>query len=199
MSTPIDFWFSIGSTYTYLTVMRLAEVEREAGVAFDWRPYSVRAIMRELGNSPAAWKPVKLAYMWRDIERRAGVHGLPVRVPAPYPLQNFDLANRVATLGREEGWCADYVRATYRRWFQAGDEAGSEPNLSASLAEIGQDPARAIAAAEGDAVGRAYEAATEEARGLDVFGSPSFVTGGELFWGDDRLDDAVAWHRRQAG
>ena len=194
-STPIDFWFSIGSLYTYLSVMRIDRVEEAADVAFRWRPFSVRAIMIEMDNIPAR-KPLKLAYMWRDLERRA--HGYLCDFPKrpPYPLQNFDLANRVAVLGAAEGWCPDYVRASYARWFGLGEEAGSEPNLSASLKEIGQDPARVLALAQSDEIGRAYEAATAEARALGIFGAPTFVTRGEIFWGDDRLDDAVRWHAK---
>jgi 2-hydroxychromene-2-carboxylate isomerase len=141
----IDFWFSIGSTYTYLSVMRLAEVEQTSGIAFRWQPFSVRQIMIEMDNIPFRTKPVKAAYMWRDIKRRAEMHGLPARVPAPYPLAQWDVANRVAVLGAAEGWIADYARATYRRWFQDGLEPGSEPNLSDSLHEIGQDPSRVTA------------------------------------------------------
>ena len=93
-----------------------------------------------------------------------------------------------------EGWCPDYVRASYRRWFVEGKEVGAEPNLSESLNEIGQDPDRVIVAANAETVGRAYDENTTEARRLNIFGSPSFVVGGEVFWGDDRLDDAIAWH-----
>lgn len=195
MSRPIQFWFSIGSTYTYLTVARLPPVEAETGLSFDWRPFSVRAIMVEQNNIPFRDKPIKAAYMWRDIERRAGKYNLPVKVPAPYPLKEFDLANRVAVLGAREGWCATYVQAAYRRWFVEGLEAGSEPNLSQSIREAGQNPDRVIAQANSEAIGAAYEAATNEARALNIFGAPSFVVGGEIFWGDDRLDDAIAWHR----
>jgi 2-hydroxychromene-2-carboxylate isomerase len=191
----IDFWLSVGSTYTYLSVMRLREVEDRTGIGFNWRPFNVRAIMLEQNNRPFVGKPVKTAYMWRDIERRAVRYGLPVRVPAPYPLQEFERANRIAIVGEQEGWCADYARATYRRWFQDGLEAGIEPNLSESLREIGQDPTRVIARAESDEIAAALQKATEEAKSLGVFGSPSFVVGRELFWGDDRLDDAIAWYR----
>ena len=76
-----------------------------------------------------------------------------------------------------------------------GKEAGAEPNLSESLRVIGQDPDRVIGAAKDDLVGRALEANTEEAKELNIFGAPTFVTRGELFWGDDRLEDAIAWHR----
>jgi 2-hydroxychromene-2-carboxylate isomerase len=194
-AATIDFWFSIGSTYSYLSAMRLAGVESREGVAFVWRPFSVRAIMREMDNIPFATKPVKLAYMWRDLGRRAALYGLRPKLPAPYPLQDFDLANQVAILGAAEGWCADYVRTAYRLWFEQGEPAGSEPNLSDSLSEIGLEPGRVIERARDEATEAAYRAATDEARRLGIFGSPTFVVDRELFWGDDRLDDAIAWRR----
>lgn len=195
MPDSIDFWFSTGSTYTYLTVSRLEKVAAATGVRFNWRPFSVRAIMREQNNTPFATKPVKMGYMWRDIERRAGMYGLEAKVPAPYPLKEFDLANRLALLGLEEGWGKPYIVASYRRWFVDGQEPAMEPNLSASLGEVGQDPARVVPLAQSERIGQIYTAATDEARRLGLFGSPTFAVGGELFWGDDRLDDALAWLR----
>jgi 2-hydroxychromene-2-carboxylate isomerase len=191
----IDFWVSIGSTYSYLSVMRLHAVASESGVAFRWRPFSVRAIMIEQKNIPFMGKPVKLAYMWRDIERRARARGLEPRLPAPYPLQELDLANRVAIVGESEGWCADYIRAAYRHWFHLGHEPGSEPGLSDALREIGQSPDRVVEAAKSEEIGERYQAATEEAKSVGVFGSPTFVVDGEVFWGDDRVDDAIRWGR----
>ena len=192
---PIDFYFSIGSMYTFLTVMRIDRVEDMTGVRVVWRPFSVRAIMIEMDNRPAS-KPRKLEYMWRDLHRRAGMYGFAFEGEAPYPLREFDLANRVAIVGAQEGWCADYVRATYRRWFVDKQECGMEPNLSESLQEIGEDPARVIALARSEAVAREYDAATEQARKLGIFGAPSFAVRGEVFWGDDRLEDAVTWQQR---
>ncbi|MHA3978930.1 DsbA family protein [Halovulum sp. GXIMD14794] len=189
----IDFWYSIGSTYSYLTVMRLPEVATSTGLTFRWRPFNVRHVMVEQNNIPFKDKPVKAAYMWRDIERRAARYGLEPSLPAPYPLPGLVLANRVAILGAKEGWVEDYTRATYRRWFEEGDAAGQEPNLSASLAEIGQDPARVLSLAESEQIAQALVAETEMAMHLGVFGSPSFVVDGEVFWGDDRLEDAIFW------
>lgn len=189
----IDFWFSIGSTYSYLTVMRVGDAAAARGVDVRWRPFNVRDIMVEQNNRPFVGKPEKTAYMWRDIERRAAMYGLPISVPAPYPLDELELANRVAVLGEAEGWCADYTRATYRRWFQQGQPAGSSPNLEDSLREIGQDADAVVARARGEDAGAALRAATEEALALGVFGSPTFSVDGELFWGDDRLDDALTW------
>ena len=100
----IDFWFSIGSTYSYLTVVRLSEVENTSGVKFRWRPFNVRHVMIEQNNIPFKDKPVKTAYMWRDIERCAERYRLSPKLPAPYPLPGLVLANLVATVASEEGW-----------------------------------------------------------------------------------------------
>ncbi|SFC91933.1 2-hydroxychromene-2-carboxylate isomerase [Tropicimonas isoalkanivorans] len=192
----IDFWYSIGSTYSYLTVMRLAQMADSSGVAFRWRPFNVRHVMLAQNNVPFKDKPIKSAYMWRDIERRAQKYGLSPRLPAPYPLADLPLANQVALLGSEEGWVEAYTRATYRRWFEEGLLAGEEPNLSASLSEIGLPAERIIDTAKSPRIVEALSAATEEAMALGIFGAPSFVVGGEVFWGDDRLEDAVAWAKR---
>ncbi|MEQ9448935.1 MAG: 2-hydroxychromene-2-carboxylate isomerase, partial [Rhodospirillaceae bacterium] len=192
----IDFWFSIGSTYTYLTVMRMKEIERKEGVTFTWRPFSVRALMLEMNNRPFIGKPVKAQYMWRDIERRAARYGIPVKVPAPYPLEHFDLVNRIAVLAARDGWCEDYVRTSYVYWFQKGIPAGEGENLKAALEHAGQPVERILERADSKEIEDAYHAATAEARELGIFGSPSFIAGGkELFWGDDRLEDAIAWQR----
>lgn len=191
----IDFWYSIGSTYSYLTVMRLPGVAKASGLKFRWRPFNVRHVMVAQNNIPFKDKPEKTAYMWRDIARRAARHGFAPLIPAPYPLPGLVLANQVAILGTEEGWGETYTRSTYRRWFDAGQPAGEEPNVSTSLAEIGQDPQRVIDAAQSDRIAAALASATQEAMALGVFGSPSFVVDGELFWGDDRLEDALGWAR----
>ncbi len=192
---PIDFWFSIGSTYTYLSVMRLPGVARRTGQRFVWRPFDVRRIMVAQNNIPFRDKPVKAAYMWRDIARRAAARGLAPALPAPYPLEHLTFANQVALLGMREGWGEAYVTETYRRWFEAGEPAGAEPNLSASLRAIGEEPDGIRAAATEPAIAEALIAETDRARDLGVFGAPSFVVGAEVFWGDDRLEDALDWAR----
>ncbi len=193
----IEFWFSIGSTYTYLSVSRLKEVERKFEVSFSWQPFSVRKIMLEMDNVPfPPTKQAKVEYMWRDIQRRARSYGFEARVPAPYPLKEFDLANRIAVFGMQEGWCSNYVQATYRRWFLEWLEPGSEPNVSESLREIGQDSERILELATGEETGEVYSCQTESAQSKGIFGSPSFIVDGELFWGDDRLEDAVSWALR---
>lgn len=194
----IDFWFTMGSTYTYLSVMRLADVESFHGVKFRWRPFHLLLILQEMNHVPFADKPMKTRYMWRDIERRAAMYGLPVKLPAPYPVKQSVTANLVAIIGMREGWGADFVRAAYRRWMQNGEETGSEPNVSSSLRDIGQEPSRVMALANAQAANDALSSETETARQLGIFGSPTFAVGRELFWGDDRLGDAVSWLKHGA-
>lgn len=189
----IDFWFSIGSTYSYLSVMRLGQVAAETGIDFVWRPFNVRAIMVAQNNIPFANKPVKTAYMWRDIARRAGKYGLAPRLPAPYPIADLPLANQVALIGMREGWGSAYVRETYRLWFEEGEVAGADPNLSHAITAAGQDPAAVLVRGAGEEAVAALAEETEKAVALGIFGSPSFVVDGEVFWGDDRLDDAISW------
>lgn len=191
----IDFWFTMGSTYSFLSVMRLAELEGSTGIPFRWRPFHLLVILQEMKHVPFADKPTKLVYMWRDIERRAAMYGIPAPLPAPYPARHSVTANLVATVGMREGWGADFVRAAYRRWFYSGQETGSEPNVSESLHDIGQDAARVLTLANSDDTKTALAAETDAARELGIFGSPTFAVDRELFWGDDRLEDAISWRR----
>jgi 2-hydroxychromene-2-carboxylate isomerase len=185
----------MGSTYSYLTVSRLADVAKSNGVSFRWRPFHLNTILLEMKHIPFADKPAKAAYMWRDIQRRAGMYGIPIELPVPYPVKQSIVANRIAIVGMREGWGCEFVRAAYRRWFLRGQESGSEPNISDSLREIGQDPARVLVLAESDDANRALTDETDEARRLGIFGSPVFVVNQEVFWGDDRLDNAIEWFR----
>lgn len=193
--SEIDFWYSIGSTYSYLTVMRLPEWARERDLSVSWRPFDVRAIMISQQNVPFKGKPVKTAYMWRDIARRAQKYGLRPSLPAPYPISDLELANRVALLGHRQGWGVAYAREAYRLWFEMGQEAGGEPNMSEALFRAGQEPMSVIEQARADEIGAALTHETETAVALGIFGSPSFVVRDEVFWGDDRLEDAFSWAR----
>jgi 2-hydroxychromene-2-carboxylate isomerase len=195
MSDVIDFWFTMGSTYSYLSVSRLDDVQRSTGASFRWRPFHLLLILQDMKHVPFADKPAKSAYMWRDIGRRAALYGLDAQLPAPYPIKDSLKANLVAIVGMREGWGPDFVRAAYRRWFCAGEENGSEPNVSSSLRDIGQEPERVLALATSPEMNTLMREETDAARRLGIFGSPTFVVGNELFWGDDRLEDAISWQR----
>ena len=191
----IEFWYSIGSTYTYLSTQRLPEIANQKNIEFEWCPFSVRSRMIEMENVPfmAEKKRDKIDYMWRDVQRRANFYGFDAKVPAPYPLKEFDLANKVAILGKDQGWIKEYTILTYKKWFLEHLEPRSEPNLSSTLREIGLDPDKIINLAQADEIEQKYLKNTEIAKNKGIFGSPSFTVENEVFWGDDRCEDAIKW------
>lgn len=199
MQRELDFFFYIGSTYTYLSVSRAEEVAARERVSLRWRPFNVRAIMIEQNNRPFIGKPVKLQYMWRDLERRAGRYGIPFGSIPEYPVDPEGVANRVAVVASLEGWCPQYARATYRAWFLENKAPGDVAQLRILLRGLGKDPDATIARAEGREIRERYDAETEHAKRLGVFGAPSFVCGTEVFWGDDRLEDAIEWCKSEPG
>jgi len=190
---PIDFWFTMGSTYAFLTVMRLPSIEQSSNVPFRWRPFHLLTILQEMKHVPFADKPAKAAYMWRDIERRAQMRGIELSVPAPYPVKHSIVANKIAILGLQEGWGVEFIRGAYRRWFQLGEENGDEPNVTGALRDVGQQPNRVLKLVRDGAIDDVLTQQTNQARALGIFGSPTFSVNGELFWGDDRLEDAISW------
>ena len=190
----VDFYFSIGSTYTYLSVTRILDVEKKHNMKFNWKPFSVRAIMKEMNNIPFPKdKKNKVDYMWRDIERRAEGYGFFAKTPVPYPLSEFDLANQIAILGLDKGWGIDYVRLTYKKWFQDGKEPATDPSISEVCNELNLNKDEIIKSAKDQEIEKKYLSNTDAARNNKIFGSPSFVSKNEVFWGDDRMEDAIKW------
>ena len=193
----IDFYFSIGSTYTYLSVTRILNVEKKNQVKFNWKPFSVRMIMKEMNNIPFPKDKInKVNYMWRDIERRAEGYKFFAKTPVPYPLSEFDLANQIAILGLKMGWGVDYVRLTYKKWFQERKEPAVEPSISEVCKELSLNKDEIIIEAKTKKIKDEYFLNTDAARENKIFGSPSFMVDNELFWGDDRMEDAIKWVKK---
>ena len=193
----IDFYFSIGSTYTYLSVTRILDVEKEHQVKFNWKPFSVRAIMKEMNNIPFPKDKInKVNYMWRDIERRAEGYGFFAKTPVPYPLSEFDLANQIAIYGLDEGWGVDYIRLTYQKWFQEGKEPAIDPSVSEICEKLKINKDKIILKAKSKEIENKYISNTSDARNKKIFGSPTFIVNNEIFWGDDRMEDAVKWFKK---
>jgi len=134
-----------------------------------------------------------LNYNWRDIKRRAARLGIPFAGRAPYPVDPDLLALRVGTLAAVEGWCLEYSKATFRSWFLERKASGLPEHVATILAALGRPAGEIIARATTPEIAAQLEAETESARQLGVFGSPTFAVGTELFWGDDRLEDALAY------
>jgi 2-hydroxychromene-2-carboxylate isomerase len=196
MPAPIDFWFEFASTYSYLAVSRIEQAAHGAGVVVMWRPFLLGPIFKAQGwnDSPFNVYPVKGKYMWRDMERLCARYGLPLVRPSQFP-RNGLLAARVTLAGGDAGWVPAFVRRTYRANFAEDRDIADPTVLGELLRDVGADPTATLAAAGTDDVKERLRLNTDQAQRLGIFGAPSFVVRGELFWGNDRLEDALEWAR----
>ncbi len=185
----LQFWYSFGSTYTYLSSQRIEELAESRDIILEWYPFILKAISSGSGNQS---NPRKVNYMWRDLKRRADRHGLEFNKPPIYPV-DYQLTARVALIASGEGWCPEFAKLVFRWNFVDGRQIGVEGNLEAALREIGKDSEVVIPKAKSDEIVEAMNRQTEKAKSLGIFGSPSFIAGDELFWGDDRLEEALDW------
>lgn len=193
----LDFFYEFASTYSYVAAMRIAPLAKAAGVAVRWRPFLLGPIFKAQGwdTSPFNLYPAKGRYMVRDCERQCAALGLTFRFPDPFP-QSTLLAARVALVGLAEGWGEDFSRAVYRAEFAEARNIGEPSVIGAIVESLGHASAAAFARAQSDEIKRKLRTETEEAQRLGIFGAPSFVVGGELFWGNDRLEQALEFARR---
>ena len=195
MSRPVvEFWFEFASTYSYLSVMRIERAAEAAGVDVAWKPFLLGPVFLALGwnDSPFNIYPPKGRYMWRDLERLAEKEGLPFRRPSRFP-RNGLLAARVALVGVEDGWVAPFARAVMTANFAEDREIAEPAVIEDLLATLALPVEEVLARAQLDANKLALRAQTERAAELGLFGAPSFRVGDELFWGNDRLEDALGW------
>jgi len=167
---------------------------RAAGVALVWRPFLLGPLFAKQGwnDSPFNLYPVKGRYMWRDLERLCAAQGIPFRRPSVFPRSGL-VAARVAARFAGEAWLPEFVRRVYQANFAEDREIAERSVVAELLESLGQPAAERLAAAETAEAKAALRAQTERAERLGIFGAPSFVVGDEIFWGNDRLEAALAW------
>lgn len=189
----MEFWYEFASTYSYLSAMRIEALAAAAGVAILWKPFLLGPIFRAQGwdTSPFNIYPAKGKHMLRDMERLTAARGLPFKLPSPFP-QNSLHAARLALIGHAEGWGIAFTHAVYRAEFAGGGDIGDKRVLREVLSGLGLDADAAFARSETPENKQRLRQQTEDAQELGIFGAPSFLARGDLFWGDDRLEQALA-------
>jgi 2-hydroxychromene-2-carboxylate isomerase len=197
--SALDFWFDFSSTYSYLAAIRIRPRAAEAGVRVRFRPFLLGPIFKAQGwdTSPFNLYEAKGRHMWRDMERLAADLALPFRRPDPFP-QNSLLPARVALFGLGQGWGEDFSVAVYNAQYVEDGRIDDPATLAEILSLMNVDTRAALQAAQSDEIKAALRAQVEEAQQLGIFGAPSFTTAdGELFWGNDRLEQALLWAKRE--
>jgi 2-hydroxychromene-2-carboxylate isomerase len=194
MSGRLEFWFEFASTYTYPSVMRAEAACADRGVELVWRPFLLGPVFAGFGvdGSPFTVNPVKGAYMWRDLERICAAQGIPFIRQSQFPRGSL-LATRIGTAFAEAEWAGDFIRAVFAANFGADADISRDEVVLEIVAELGRDPDAVLAAATTPDAKLAVRSQTEAAQAKGLFGAPSFVVGDELFWGNDRLEQALDW------
>ena len=190
----LEFWFDFGSNYSYLATMRIDALAAAHGVDVVRKPVLLGPVFQSLGwsTSPFVLQQAKGRYVWRDMERQCRKYRLPWRQPSSFPRRAL-LPLRVALAGAEQAWISAFCRRIMHINFVDDQDIDNEALVSAVLCELSLPAQTLIGAAQTDAVKAALRAQTDQALVLGLFGAPSFRVGDELFWGNDRLDEAIAW------
>ncbi|MBY6056296.1 2-hydroxychromene-2-carboxylate isomerase [Leisingera daeponensis] len=191
MTGRITFWFDFASTYSYLSVMRIGGMAAARGISVSWKPFLLGPVFAAQGwnTSPFNLFPAKGRYMWRDLERICAARGLSFCRLDSFP-QNGLLAARLALAAAEEDRIAAFTQAVFQAQFGQGADIADERVLQGCLRVSGLAPGLVQRALD-PAIKSALRAQTDEAIAMGIFGAPSFTSGAELFWGDDRLEQAL--------
>lgn len=192
LSPPATFYFDLGSPYAYLTAERISGLFTEAGLEQpEWQPVLLGGLFRTFDRDSWSKGPGRDEGI-AEIERRAADYGLPPIVwPDPWP-GNTLFAMRVATFAKQTGRTVSFALAAFRQAFAAGVDLSEPDNVLIAAAACELHPRALLKAVETEIVKNALREATDSAAELGVFGVPSLVVNGEVFWGDDRLEEAVS-------
>ena len=192
-STPrATFYFDLGSPYAYLTAERISGVFAAAGLEQpEWQPILLGGLFRRFGRDSWSNGPGRAEGI-AEVERRAAEYGLaPLAWPDPWP-GNTLVAMRAATFAKQTGRTVSFALAGFRQAFAAGRDLSEPDNVLIAAAACELHPNAVLKAVQTEAVKGALLEATERAGDLGVIGVPSLLVGDEVFWGDDRLEEAVA-------
>jgi 2-hydroxychromene-2-carboxylate isomerase len=192
MSQTIDYYFATNSPWTYLGHERFAAMAAQAGATVRVLPVDLGGKVFPIsGGLPLAKRaPQRQAYRLVELKRFSDWLGVPMNIqPQYFPVSPDDAARLVIAVEMKDGTAAAMkltAAVTTAVWVEQRNIA-DEATLAAILAEQGLDAAR-LEQSHSQAAHERYEANTQQAIDAGVFGAPSYVIDGELFWGQDRLD-----------
>jgi len=193
-----EFWFDFASTYSYLSVYRIENLAQQSGIAIDWKPFLLGPFFNSQGwdTSPFNIYKAKGDYMWRDIERNCEKFGIPFTKPSEFP-RNGLLAARVAIAFDNEKWVSEFTRLVFRANFSEDKDISDKNEIASLLNSLGQNPLSVLDLAKAQENKDKLRKQTQLASDKGIFGAPTFVIGDEIFWGNDRLEDAFSWYEKQ--
>jgi 2-hydroxychromene-2-carboxylate isomerase len=190
--SKVEIWFEFASNYSYLSVMRIEALAEKHGVTVVWQPFLLGPIFQSFGwnSSPFVLQKDKGEYVWRDMPRQCAKHGIPWRMPTQFPRLGV-LPLRIMLVGDGASWVGAFARRVMLLNFSLDRDINSRDEMRTILDELDQPTDEILERAQTEPVKQRLRQQTEAAKELKIFGAPTFFARGEMFWGNDRLDDAI--------
>ncbi|QDL39107.1 2-hydroxychromene-2-carboxylate isomerase [Rhodoferax sediminis] len=185
----VEFYFDFGSPASYLAYTQLPALCRETGAALVWKPMLLGGVFQATGNHSPATIPAKGAYTFTDFDRFAKRYGVPLKQNPYFPINTLTLMRGAAGLQlREPARFGAYVDAIFHAIWVDAQNLNDPATVAAALQAAGFDAPALLALTREPEVKDRLKAMTQEAIDRGVFGAPTFFAGGQMFWGQDRLD-----------
>lgn len=192
-NVEIEFWYDFASPYAYIASSRIQRICEGLPVSISWKPFLLGPIFKRLfGCADRPFSIEQSKYIRRDVERLCCLYGVELFWPTEYPRISL-LASRIAVAASTEKWRADFSRGVFHESFVANRDIKSDRVISEILSKMAISPKLAIARAETLEIKQLLIQQNARAETLGIFGAPSFVARGELFWGNDRLEQCIEW------
>lgn len=184
----VEFFFDVGSPYSYLAYHQLPKIAQAKGADIVWRPMLLGGVFQATGNSSPATIPAKGRYSNVDLERWAKHFGVPIQQNPHFPINTLQLMRGAVGMQlRSDAEFHRYLAAIFSAMFEHPRNLGDLQELAAVLEAAGISPALMLELVQDDRIKQTLRKTTEEAVARGVFGAPTFFVGDEMFWGQDRL------------
>ena len=185
----LEFHFDVGSPAAYLAWTQLPRLARETGATVEYRPMLLGGVFQATGNHSPMEVPAKGRWMNEDLARFAKRYGVEYRRNPHFPINTLTLMRGALGLQmREPDRFVPYVDAVNRAIWVEGRNMNDPAEVAAALQQAGFDPQAVLALTQEPQVKERLKAVTQQAVERGVFGAPTFFVGGQMFWGQDRLD-----------
>jgi 2-hydroxychromene-2-carboxylate isomerase len=189
MSKAVSFYFDFGSPAAYLAYTQLPKLAADTGAQIQFKPILLGGIFQATGNRPPISVPLKGQYLFADLNRFAKRYGVTLNMNPHFPINTLNLMR--ADIGLQvhnDERLPKYRDAMFEGIWVDQQNMNDPETVGSVLTKAGFDPTTIFALASESNVKESLKIATQDAVSQGVFGAPSFIVDGELFWGQDRLD-----------